>query len=524
MDFPALVMSRFRLVAFALLLAWAGRLPAQTAQATVEPPTTVEALRVRLEARLNDPRFEGALWSAKVVSLRTGEVWFEREAGRLMSPASNSKLYTCALALDRLGSEARLETRVLGTVAVDAAGELQGDLVVDGRGDPGWNPRRNQQDFWQAFEPVVAVLRAAGVRRVLGDVVADATWFRMPPHGAGWTADDLNDYYGAEVSAVTLEENYVDLRVTPGKSVGEAAGLEVLQPQSGLRFVNHTRTTPAGGKANLVVHRLPGETQVDVWGEMPLGAKEELTEATVPRPAQWYAASLVEALRRAGIRVEGRARSLRWPEPSAVARAPVLLGTVASAPVRDLVTVIMKVSQNLRTDLLFAYLGEQRRRPETPAWRTSEELAVEELEAFLKEKDLRPGDVRFEEGSGLSRNNLTSAAAVMSLLQFMARHREAEAFRASLPIAGIDGTLRKRMKGTPAEGNVRAKTGTLRWAQSLSGYVTTAAGEPLAFSFLLNRYRAVHPRTGGGELDEVAVMLAECRVGETKPVAARPLR
>ena len=181
----------------------------------------------------------------------------------------------------------------------------------------------------------------------------------------------------------------------------------------------------------------------------------------------------------------------------------------------------MKPSQNLRTDLLFAHLGELRRRADTPGWRTAEELAVEDLEAFLTENRLLAEDVRFEEGSGLSRNNLTSAAAVVALLEHMTRHREANAFRESLPVAGVDGTLRRRMKDTPAAGNLRAKTGTLRWAQTLSGYVTTARGEPLAFSLLLNRYRPVGSRTGATELDEVAVMLAACQIGGGAPSAAR---
>jgi D-alanyl-D-alanine carboxypeptidase/D-alanyl-D-alanine-endopeptidase (penicillin-binding protein 4) len=494
---------------------------AQTIPSDVAPATTPEALRERLEARLQDPRFAGALWSAKVVSLRTGAVWFEHESRRLMSPASNSKLYTAALALDRLGAEARLETPVLTTVPVDSAGEVKGDLVIHGRGDPDWNPRRRQEDFWKAFEPVVAVVQKAGVRRITGDIVADATWFRMRNHGAGWTADDLNDYYGAEVSALTLEENYVDLRVTPGTSAGTMARVEVLQPLSGLSFVNEIRTVPAGGKARIVVHRLAGEAEVYLSGEIAVGAKEEITEATVPRPAQWYAAALREALLRAGVRVEGQARSRRWPEPSAAALAPVMIGTVKSTPVRDQVTLIMKPSQNLRTDLLFAHLGELRRRADTPGWRTAEELAVEDLEAFLTENRLLAEDVRFEEGSGLSRNNLTSAAAVVALLEHMTRHREANAFRESLPVAGVDGTLRRRMKDTPAAGNLRAKTGTLRWAQTLSGYVTTARGEPLAFSLLLNRYRPVGSRTGATELDEVAVMLAACQIGGGAPSAAR---
>ena len=118
-------------------------------------------------------------------------------------------------------------------------------------------------------------------------------------------------------------------------------------------------------------------------------------------------------------------------------------------------------------------------------------------------------EVRFDEGSGLSRNNLVSANATTALLKFMAGHREAEAFHEALPIAGVDGTLRRRMKNTAAENNVRAKTGTLRWANSLSGYVTTAAGEKLVFSVMLNRAVVPAGRNARDDVDAIALMLAQ---------------
>jgi len=173
-----------------------------------------------------------------------------------------------------------------------------------------------------------------------------------------------------------------------------------------------------------------------------------------------------------------------------------------------LVVAFMKPSQNLEADLIFAHLGEAVRPSEAPAWRTSEQCAVGALRDFLQRNRLPADEVRFEEGSGLSRNNLTSANATLALLMFMATHREADAFVESLPIAGVDGTLRRRMRGTAAEGNVQAKTGSLRWANSLSGYVTTAAGERLAFSVMLNRSIVPPGRFGRDDVDPIALILA----------------
>jgi D-alanyl-D-alanine carboxypeptidase/D-alanyl-D-alanine-endopeptidase (penicillin-binding protein 4) len=187
----------------------------------------------------------------------------------------------------------------------------------------------------------------------------------------------------------------------------------------------------------------------------------------------------------------------------------VVLGETQSPPMRDLVAAFMKPSQNLETDLIFGYIGERRRTATTPAGRTTEELAVAALREFLQAQAVPAEEVRFEEGSGLSRNNLTTANATVALLVRMAQHPAAADFLAALPVAGVDGTVRSRMKGTPAEGNVRAKTGSLRYANTLSGYVTTAAGERLAFSVMLNRNTGQPAgRTARDELDEVAVLLA----------------
>jgi serine-type D-Ala-D-Ala carboxypeptidase/endopeptidase (penicillin-binding protein 4) len=179
---------------------------------------------------------------------------------------------------------------------------------------------------------------------------------------------------------------------------------------------------------------------------------------------------------------------------------------VESLPLRDIAREVQKPSQNLYTDLLLAHVGERFRPADSPADLTSEDLGIRELNKFLAEAGIKRGETIFEEGSGLSRDNLTTPNATLTLLQFMNRHKYAQEYRDALPIAGVDGTLRNRMKDTPAAGNVRAKTGTLRWANSLSGYVTTAAGEHLVFSLMVNRYYEARPVRG--DLDTVAVLLA----------------
>jgi serine-type D-Ala-D-Ala carboxypeptidase/endopeptidase (penicillin-binding protein 4) len=486
--------------------------PAAPAPAPVVPAgaATLRELQDALAAHLAQPRFASAQWGVKVVSLDTGKILFERGAQLRMSPASNCKLFTAALALDTWGPDHRLHTRVAATGTVDKHGVLLGDLVVRGGGDPSWQTRAPKRDFWSVFDPFVDALRAAGIKRVLGDVVADATLLHGLAYGASWTVDDTNDYFGAELSALSLEDNYADLRIIPAASAGAPCTIEIVQPLTGLVIDNRTTTGVPESERFIRVLRVPGTSRVVVSGHLPAGGKAEPAEATVPQPARWFAVALKEALRRAGIEVTGTARAVTWPDAAPVAHTS--LADLPSPPLREILPAFLKPSQNLETDLVFAALGETRRDADTPEWKQSEELAVEALAEFLKRNALRPDEVKFDEGSGLSRNNLATPAAIVELLWFMAKHRDAIVWRDSLPTAGFEGsTLRKRLHDLPPASDFHAKTGTLRWANALSGYVTSAAGEHLAFSLILNRYAASEGQARTTEVDDIVRLLAHYR-------------
>lgn len=472
------------------------------AQAADTNTLSLSALRTKLDALLNQPRFHGAEWSVKIASLDTGLTLYENHADRLVSPASNSKLYTGALALDTLGGDYHFLTPILATAKVDANGTLAGDLIISGRGDPSWK----SDNFSTIFDPFVAALTAAGVKTITGDLVADATFYKGLPTGGSWTVDDLEDSDGAEISALTLADNAASIRVTPGATLSDPCQLTLDPPGTVINLVNLTKTIPAGGHSHLEMHKATGTNDFYVLGEMPLHGAAETLDTPVPQPARWFGAALKNALAVHGILVEGNARVIAWPEtPSWNPTNLIKLGEIQSPPLRDIVRSFMKPSQNLETDLVFEHVGELSRQPDTSPWATSEDLAVRALDHFLADHGVPP-DVHFDEGSGLSRNNLTSARATVALLTVMSTNRWAADYYAALPIAGVDGTLRNRMKNTPAYRNVHAKTGTLRWANSLSGYVTTTAGEKLAFSLMLNRCASDRRHTD--DLDEIAALLA----------------
>jgi len=483
-----------------------GSISAQEAK----PLKTVAELQQQLSAHLTQHKFDAALWGVKVVLLDSGKVIFEENPQKLFSPASNSKLYTVALALDRLGADYRIKTS-LYAAAKPSAGVLQGDLVVFGRGDPTINARLHNNEIFAALEPLVAALTNAGVQRITGDLIGDDSYFRGPPYGSGWAWDDTESYYGAEISALTINDNSLQVSVKPGSKVGETCALTISPPTSYISFSNRTETATNGVRRTISFYRPLEQNAIYASGRMPLEIPIFMDDVTVHNPAGLFISFFKEALMRHGIKVEGKLRTVNWLErqvdPIRIEKL-VEMGSVESPPLRDIAREIMKPSQNLYTDLLLAHVGEQHRIAQSAPNETSEELGIRELNKFLAETGVKKGDVFFEEGSGLSRNNLTTPNATVALLQYMSRHKCADVYSNSLPIAGVDGTLRGRMKGTAAAGNVRAKTGTLRWANSLSGYVTTAAGERLLFSIMLNR-DPEPSRVARADVDAIAVMLAE---------------
>jgi serine-type D-Ala-D-Ala carboxypeptidase/endopeptidase (penicillin-binding protein 4) len=482
-----------------------------------KPPATLAELRQRLAAHIGQSKYDAALWGVKIVSLDTGATVFEQNPQKLFSPASNSKLYTVALALDRLGADYRIKTSLYAKARPNSAGTLKGDLIVYGRGDPTFNARLHGGDIYKALEPLVFALTNAGVKRIEGDLVGDESYFHGPPVGSGWVWDDLEYYYGAEISALTINDNTLLAAVKPGARVGAPCQLALLPATAWLTLSNRTQTVEKSGMRKILFNHPLCQNLIYVTGQMPMGDTGYTNEVTMHNPAGLFVSFLKQALARQGIKVSGKARSMNWldrqVQPLDLDRL-VELSSVESLPLRDIAREVQKPSQNLYTDLLLAHVGEKFRPADSPGEETSEDLGIRELNKFLAEAGIKKGEVIFEEGSGLSRDNLTTPNATVTLLQFMNRHKCAQAYLAALPIAGVDGTLRNRMKGTPAAGNLRAKTGTLRWANSMSGHVTTAAGEHLLFALMVNRYYESRPARG--DLDTIGVLLASFtgRTGE----------
>lgn len=505
---------------------------AAAAIASTGAPRTVEELQLRITEIMRRPEIVPAQFAVKVSSLDTGRTLFEENAQKLLLPASVMKIFTVAAALDRLTPDFRFKTSIYADAKPDATGTVKGDLTIYGRGDPSISATFNNGDYFKAINELADSIAAAGVKRVEGDLVGDETYFAGPPYGFAWSWADLQWYYGAEVSALTVNNNALDLFVKPGASPGAQCSVTTGPPTPLVTINNRTTTSARGTKRDLVVYRPLGENVIEISGSLPLDDPGYTGSVAVSKPALVFVYMLRSALAQRGVTVAGKSRMIDAPArginasvngsiPLTAAGAEAILrqkqrgeptplyGAVEiasrqSPPLSVIAAQTLKPSQNLYAELILRTLGRERA---VSSQNTSEAAGVEVVRKFLGEAGVNPNEVVMWDGSGLSRRDLISANATVQLLTYMSRHRYASVFRDALPVAGVDGTLARRMKGTPAMGNARAKTGTIETVSTLSGYVTSAAGERLVFSVLLNNY----PESSNARrvfTDDLAVLLA----------------
>ncbi|MDT5121089.1 MAG: hypothetical protein QOC96_571 [Acidobacteriota bacterium] len=488
---------------------------ASTVRQIANAPKTVEELRARIREVLSNPELDPAQMAVKVASLDTGRTLFEVNAGKLLHPASNMKIYTFAAALDRLSPDFRFKTSVYAVAPPDASGTIHGDLIIYGRGDPTFAASLNGGDYTKAIDDFAARIVAANVKRVEGNIVGDESYFTGPRMGYGWEWEDLQWEDGAEISALTVNDNALDLLVNPGASVGAPAIVTTGPVTPFVTIVNRVTTGQSGTKRDLTVIRPLGTNTIEVSGSVPVGLeapnKGRVGSVAITNPALLFVEMLRSSLAAKGIIITGLSQAIdargRVLAPLSI-NSLVEITNVQSQPLSVIAADTLKPSQNLYTELVLRALGKFVSPNGTTPEHTTADDGIEAVKTFLRAAGIEPrNQVVQRDGSGLTRHDYITASATLQLLTYMNTHRYAAAFRDALPIAGVDGTLRTRLRGTPAAGNLRAKTGTINGVASLSGYVTSAAGEHLVFSIILNNYpeEATARRT---YIDNIAVLLA----------------
>ncbi|HEV2132403.1 MAG TPA: D-alanyl-D-alanine carboxypeptidase/D-alanyl-D-alanine-endopeptidase [Longimicrobiaceae bacterium] len=435
-----------------------------------------------MRAIFEDTAFAHAHWGVVIRSLETGETLYRRNESKVFIPASNQKLLTGAAALEVLGPDFRYRTELVANGPVQN-GVLRGDLLVRASGDPTISWRFHEGEARAVFRAWADSLRAHGVRRIAGAVVGVDEVFDDPVYGWGWPWDDLGGQFAAPVAGLQFNEASVVVEVFPASRAG-APGIVALTPPSGhVRLENRTTTVEAGRPAQIEMGYVELDDLLVVSGEIPRDTSGITQRVGVRDPARYFITALRETLREAGIAVEGRAMLREDLEEDAPAlRGGARLFVHHSPPVREILPIMMKPSQNQIAEALLKTLGAEARGQGRAA------AGAQVVDSLFGAWGLDTGGLSMRDGSGMSRYNFVTPELLIGLLERMTQSPHWELWYASQPVAGIDGTLRNRLRGTPAEGNVHAKTGTLSNIRAVSGYVTTADGERLAFAMLVNHH------------------------------------
>jgi serine-type D-Ala-D-Ala carboxypeptidase/endopeptidase (penicillin-binding protein 4) len=513
------------------------KVPAKRSAGVTRPD--LKRFRARLDAALGQSQAQKTFWGISIVDGDNGETLYELNADKFVTPASNAKIFTTALALSMLGPDFRFHTTLQTTGLLGPDGRLIGDLVLVGNGDPDLSNRKfpyagkvKQEGTPEA--PLAELVEAAvakGLKEVDGDIIADDSYFPYDPYPAGWSVGDLFFTFGAPVSALAFNDNSFSIEVSPAGREGEAATLRVEPAAANGSFAYELNTASSNGKPDFSVVRQPGQNFILLRGSIPAGHAPIKLDFAMSDPGEVAALGLKQTLESRGIKVTGgvRVRHSEAPRPfdpmvvpagartvpgalnadRAPATSELVLADHISPTLLESIRVTNKVSQNLHAELFLRTVAREK------AGIGSTEAGIWVEQNFLKTIGIADGDVVLSDGSGLSRDDLVTPRAVVQLLRYISQQPWGADYIATLPIAGVDGTLENRMKETAASGRVFAKTGSLEHVRAMSGYATTVRGEHLLFTIFGNNNAQGHDATVA--MDAIAVAMVETLGTSVRP-------
>lgn len=480
--------------------------PSPTPTTTPTPVQTLPSLQAKIRLALQRPELRRGQIGVKIVSLDTGQTVLEQMGEKYFMPASNMKVFTVAAAIEKLSPNFKFVTSVYAPARPDENGTIKGDLRVYGRGDVSFSSSFDNGDYFKRLDELADRIAGAGVKRIEGDLIGDDSYFRGNAIPYGWEWDDLQWYYGAEVSALSFNDNSIVLRVAPG-STGSPCAAQIEPANTVFRIINTCQT--GGSKSTLQIVKRLDQNIIEISGTMPSGDSGFRGSLAVSHPAGLFAELLRQRLEQKGIVITGQTRTNlenRSPSTANGSPEPVEIARLESVPLSIIAQKTLKPSQNLYTEMILRALGEEAG-DKTNAEATSVDKGIAVVRKFLQEIGAPADGIVQWDGSGLSRHNLVTPEAVVAVYSHMAKSRYWIAWNAALTVGGVDGTLRNRFRGTVAQANVRGKTGTIDQVSSLSGYVNSAAGERFVFSIIVNGVNQQSVRQSA--IDDIVVALAD---------------
>lgn len=476
-------------------------------------PGERESLTAKIRELTCAPHYRHAHWGLLFVDIKTGEVMHQENADKLFAPASVTKCFTVATALDALGADYRFRTPVYSRGDVNEGGELQGDLILVASGDLTLGGRTTEkgeiaftnsdhtyatfsedssltpQDPLAGLSEIARQIADAGIKKVSGDVLIDD---RLFDHAEGSGSGPGN------LTPILVNDNVIDFLIEPTEA-GNPAKVTA-RPQTALYDMQFDMQTVAAGSKSETWIRVDNN-KLTLRGKIPAGRAPLVRIYEVPDPAGWARSLLIEALRRAGVDVAAPI-AVRHPSGKLPAKEEIekltCVATLESPPFAENARLILKVSHNLHASTLPLIVAAKNGK------RTlADGLGIEK--AFLLKAGVGADAISFGGGAGGSRADYVTPKATVELLVAMAARKDFEVYERAMPSLGVDGTLVKSVgPESSARGKVHAKTGTLLWentlqgnslltSKALAGYITTSSGRRLAFAAFVN---GVHLRDG----------------------------
>jgi serine-type D-Ala-D-Ala carboxypeptidase/endopeptidase (penicillin-binding protein 4) len=442
--------------------------------------STVPEFWSQMNDIFNDPNFSNSQFGVVIQSLETGEYLYKRNEDKLLIPASDLKLFTTSAGLITLGSEYKFRTNIYMNGYVDGS-ILKGDIVVQGRGDPTISERFYDGNMLKVYNDWADSLLNIGIDEITGNIVGDDNAFDDLGLGSGWAWDYESSWFAAPSSAISFNDNCVDIVVTVNRKSHQPE-ISVKPDTKYVIILNKAVTVPRDSSTAIETYREPGTNVITVFGTIRDNSDSVKTYVTVNNPTQYAVVVLKDVLKRKGILIDGYPIDVNDMTNTLDYSKMKLLFTQYSPPLKEIIRVTNKQSQNLYAEQLLKTIGLESRGYGTVA------NGIRTEDRIFKDMGINPESMNIVDGSGLSRLDLVTPRQIVALLSYMYKSRYFIPFFNSLPIAGVDGTLGDRMQNSKAQGKIRAKPGFLEGIRNLSGYAFTGDNEPIAFSIIVNNY------------------------------------
>jgi serine-type D-Ala-D-Ala carboxypeptidase/endopeptidase (penicillin-binding protein 4) len=435
----------------------------------------------------NHPNLKAGRWSVYAKNTVTGKIIADYRSDKIMYPASNLKLLTTAVALDKLDSEYVMNTYIEYDGVINSKGILEGNLFVRGEGDPtlGSNEMEGIIPYDSLVQIWVDNLKEKGITKITGNIISDDSYLDYMPVPGGWAWDDMGNYYAAGTSGLCFNDNLYHLYFRPAKNVGGNATVIRTEPEiQKLKFINHMQTGKKGSGDNGYIYGAPWQYEHQLEGSIPAGVNEFSIKGALPDPAKFAADYFKKICKQNGIEVSGESNTIR--KYSNIQKKRKNLFIHQSPLLKDIVFRLNKKSNNLYTEQLLKILGKKFNNNGT----YKSGLAVNKK--WLKENGISTENLFLQDGSGLTRSNGVTTKFFVKLLEVMAKKSCFSDYYNSLPVAGDStdiGGIKKICVGTKAAKNLRAKTGGHSRVRAHSGYVHNQSGELICFSMIANDYK-----------------------------------